>query len=71
MAIRPHHLLVLLPATALLGAPWIANRVEPRILGMPFLLGWIVAWVILSSVVMFVIGRLDARVAPDACGGEA
>lgn len=56
---RRHHLLALVPLGALLGAPYIANRLEPRILGMPFLLGWIVAWVIITSIVMAVILRLD------------
>ena len=39
---RPHHLLALVPLAALLGAPFVANRVEPRILGLPFLLAWCV-----------------------------
>lgn len=56
---RRHHLLALVPLLALLFAPYIANRLEPRVLGMPFLLGWIVVWVLLTSVVMFVILRLD------------
>lgn len=56
---RRHHLLALVPLLALLFSPYIANRLEPRILGMPFLLGWIVVWVVLTSVVMFVILRLD------------
>ena len=56
---RRHHLLALVPLLALLFAPYTANRLQPRILGMPFLLGWIVVWVLLTSVVMFVILRLD------------
>lgn len=58
---RRHHLLALVPLLALLFAPYIANRLEPRILGMPFLLGWIVVWVLLTSVVMAVILRLDGN----------
>ncbi len=58
---RPYRLLALVPAIAILGAPWFANRIEPRILGMPFLLGWIVFWVLMASVVMAVIGTLDSR----------
>ncbi|SIO29837.1 DUF3311 domain-containing protein [Paraburkholderia phenazinium] len=42
----------------LLGVPFV-NRVEPLVLGMPFVLGWIVLWVILISVIMAVIYRLD------------
>ena len=62
---RRHHVLALVPLLALLFAPYIANRIEPRILGMPFLLGWIVVWVLLTSVVMAIILRLD-RDAPDS-----
>ena len=29
---------------------WIANRVEPMVLGLPFLLFWVVAWVLISLV---------------------
>jgi hypothetical protein len=42
----------------LLGIPFV-NRVEPLVLGMPFVLGWIVAWVVLSSIIMAIIYRLD------------
>ncbi len=58
---KPYRLLALIPAVAILGAPWFANRVEPRILGMPFLLGWIVFWVLMTSIVMAIIGTLDGR----------
>jgi hypothetical protein len=61
VAFRRHHLLALVPTVALVGAPWIANRVEPRILGMPFLLAWIVGWVVLTSACMWLIGKLDQR----------
>ncbi|SDI28659.1 DUF3311 domain-containing protein [Paraburkholderia phenazinium] len=42
----------------LLGVPFV-NRVEPLVLGMPFVLAWIVLWVILISVIMGIIYRLD------------
>jgi hypothetical protein len=42
----------------LLGVPFV-NRVEPLVLGMPFVLGWIVLWVILISVIMGIVYRLD------------
>lgn len=44
---------------AIIGAPWFANRIEPRILGLPFLLAWIVAWVLLTSLTMWYIGQRD------------
>ncbi|SDR31052.1 Protein of unknown function [Paraburkholderia fungorum] len=42
----------------LLGIPFV-NRVEPLVLGMPFVLAWIVMWVVLSSIIMAIIYRLD------------
>jgi hypothetical protein len=42
----------------LLGVPFV-NRVEPLVLGMPFVLAWIVLWVILISVIMGLIYRFD------------
>jgi hypothetical protein len=58
---RLYHLVALAPVVGILGAPWFANRVEPYILGMPFLLGWIVGWVLMSSVVMAAILLVDRR----------
>ncbi|AIM17256.1 DUF3311 domain-containing protein [Bacillus thermocopriae] len=37
----------------------IANRIEPYILGMPFLLFWLVLWMVLSSLVLFIVYKLD------------
>ena len=59
VAFRAHHLLALIPLVALLVAPYVANRLEPRIAGMPFLLGWIVVWVLVTSIVMGIILKLD------------
>ncbi|QQC65723.1 DUF3311 domain-containing protein [Paraburkholderia ginsengisoli] len=42
----------------LLGVPFV-NRVEPLVLGMPFVLAWIVMWVVLSSILMAIVYRLD------------
>ena len=51
--------LALIPALALtLGVPF-ANRLEPRILGLPFLLAWIVGWILLTPAFMAVVYRLD------------
>src|SRR5258708_34342648 len=44
----------------LLGVPFV-NRVEPLVLGMPFVLAWLVMWVVLSSIIMAIIYRLDPR----------
>jgi hypothetical protein len=56
---RPVYWLAALPFLGLLGGIPFANRVTPFVLGMPFILFWIVLWVVLTSVIMFVIYSLD------------
>ncbi|ALP66380.1 MULTISPECIES: DUF3311 domain-containing protein [Paraburkholderia] len=52
-------LLAVLPFIGiLLGVPFV-NRVEPLVLGMPFVLAWIVMWVVLSSIIMAIVYRFD------------
>ncbi|NGQ96187.1 DUF3311 domain-containing protein [Brevibacillus sp. SYP-B805] len=53
------HLLALLPFIGILGCiSWI-NKVTPYVFGLPFLLFWIVFWVIATSVIMTILYRLD------------
>lgn len=59
--LRPYHILAIVPTIGLLGGiPW-ANRVEPYVLGLPFLLFWVVMWVVTTSGIMLLITTLDAR----------
>jgi len=51
--------LAVLPFLAMLVGPFFLNRVSPPILGMPFLLAWLVAWILLTSVIMAVIFWVD------------
>lgn len=51
------HVLAALPFLGILVGVAFANRVEPFVLGMPFILFWIVAWVLLTSVIMAVVYR--------------
>ena len=51
--------LALLPFLALLVGPFFVNRVTPYVFGMPFLLAWFVAWILLTAAIMAVIFRLD------------
>jgi Protein of unknown function (DUF3311) len=51
--------LALLPFLAMLAGPFFLNRVTPYILGLPFLLAWLVAWILLSAAIMAVIFRFD------------
>ncbi|MCX3062067.1 DUF3311 domain-containing protein [Streptomyces beihaiensis] len=53
------HLLGVAPFVGILVGIFFANRVTPYVLGMPFILFWLVIWVVLISVTMAVIYRLD------------
>ena len=53
------YLLGVLPFLGMLGGIVFANRVEPFVLGMPFILFWIVLWVVLTSAIMAIIYNLD------------
>ena len=56
---RLSYLLGALPFLGILGGVIFANRVEPFVLGMPFILFWIVLWVVLTSVIMAIVYQLD------------
>jgi Protein of unknown function (DUF3311) len=54
-------ILAVIPALALtVGLPF-ANHLEPRIFGLPFLLDYIVLWILLTPVFMFSVYRLENR----------
>jgi len=53
------HVLAVLPFLGILGGIIFANRIEPFVLGMPFILFWIVLWVVLTSAIMAIIYQLD------------
>ncbi|MBV8447211.1 MAG: DUF3311 domain-containing protein [Hyphomicrobiales bacterium] len=56
---RGPYWLGVLPFIGLVIGPFFVNRVTPTILGMPFLLAWIVAWILLTALIMAVIYGLD------------
>ncbi len=56
---RRYHLLALLPVLGMLGGLPFANRVHPMVLGLPFLMAWLVAWVVATAGIMAFILRLD------------
>ncbi len=62
---RAYRLLAVLPALGFLSGPLFANRVRPFVFGLPFLLAWIVGWVLLTSAIMGTIYLLD-RAGDDA-----
>ncbi|RHW33435.1 DUF3311 domain-containing protein [Lysinibacillus yapensis] len=38
--------------------PW-ANRIEVFVFGLPFLLFWIALWMLLSSLILYIVYKLD------------
>ena len=47
----------IVPVLALTAGVAFANHLEPRVLGLPFVLAWIVAWVLLTPAFMWVAYR--------------
>jgi hypothetical protein len=60
LALRPYHALALVPAIGMLGGIPFANGVESTVLGLPFLLAWIVGWIVVTSAVLGLLYRVDA-----------
>lgn len=54
-------LLAAIPFLALTLGPFVANRLEPRIFGLPFLLAYCVFWVLLTPIFLFCVDRLRKR----------
>ena len=53
--------LATLPWIGFLAAIPFVNRVQPFVAGLPFLLFWVVAWVVLTSVCMAAVYATDPR----------
>jgi hypothetical protein len=67
---RPYHWLALIPPLGMLvGVPFV-NRVHALVLGWPFLLTWIVAWVLLAAACMGLLYKLDHRASTAETLGE-
>ncbi|WP_108587570.1 DUF3311 domain-containing protein [Paenisporosarcina sp. OV554] len=52
-------LLILVPIIGFLGFLPLANRIEPYVLGLPFLLFWLVLWMVLSPMILIIVYKLD------------
>jgi hypothetical protein len=55
-----HWLAVIPPLGMLAGVPFV-NRATPLVLGLPPLLAWMIAWILLTPIVMGTILMLDRR----------
>jgi hypothetical protein len=71
--LRAYHLLIFVAPIGMLGGVPFANGVRTLVFGLPFLLVWIAAWVIATSVCMAVLYAIDGRrsdvMPPDNAGG--
>jgi hypothetical protein len=60
---RPPSVLALLlgaiPFVAMCFTVALWDRVEPRILGLPFNLAWLVGWIVLTSVCLAIVYRIE------------
>lgn len=54
-------LLAAIPIAALTVAVPLVNRIEPRLFGIPFLLCWIMGWIVVTPAFLWTIGRLERR----------
>ncbi|MDN5864412.1 MAG: DUF3311 domain-containing protein [Gammaproteobacteria bacterium] len=48
-----------LPFLALIPGVLFANRIEPFVLGLPFLFFWVIAWTVATSLIMAIVYKLD------------
>ncbi|MEI5103184.1 DUF3311 domain-containing protein [Streptomyces sp. PmtG] len=58
---RPHLLWLLVPFALYVGALPFANRVEPVVLGLPFLFVWLLAATVLTPVAVWLTYRGDQK----------
>lgn len=49
------------PIVALTLGVVFVNRLDPTIFGLPFLLFWVVAWVLLTPAFLWLVGRMERR----------
>jgi len=58
-----------IPFITLVFALPLVNRIKPLVLGLPFLLFWIISWVILTPLILFVAYLVEKKFNPFE-GGE-
>lgn len=54
-------LAALIPVIALTFAVPFVNHVDPTFFGLPFVLVWIMVWVLLTPAFLWLVGRLEHR----------
>ena len=56
-----HHLLTVLPFIGILVCIPFVNQVKPYVLGLPFVIFWMVLWVVLTSIIMWIVYKIDPK----------
>lgn len=56
---KPIHWISAAPCLVMLLGPVVHNEVYPLILGMPFPLGWITVWILVTALVMGIVYKID------------
>jgi hypothetical protein len=59
-----------IPFVTMVFALPLVNRIEPIILGLPFLLFWLLAWVVLTPVILALAYKLEKKYNPPEEGEE-
>lgn len=59
-----------IPFITLVFALPLVNRIEPVILGIPFLLFWILSWVVLTPLILFIAYTLERKINKNEDGEE-
>ena len=54
-------LLALIPFAAMCFSVPLWDRIQPRLLGLPFNLAWLIGWIVLSSACMWAVSRIETR----------
>ncbi|MGF6950628.1 pilus assembly protein TadC [Neobacillus sp. B4I6] len=54
-----HQLIAIIPFIGLLGGIPFVNKVTPYVFGMPFVLFYIVLWVVITSGIMAIVFKMD------------
>jgi hypothetical protein len=62
--------LAVLPFLGIVIGTAFVNSVEPLVFGMPFVLGWLVGWVILGSIIMAIVYACDPLNGKAGAGGD-
>jgi hypothetical protein len=56
---KPFQFLAIVPCAVMLIGPVVHNKLHPFILDMPFPLGWVTVWIVLTAATMALVYAID------------